>query len=167
MKKKSGWIKTIVFSMGLFAITGISAAQAASESPTLYDRIGGEPAARAICEDIWTNHTVNPIVNNRFSNSDPVYVKQMVFEIFAAATGGPVEYTGKDMLTTHASMNISDMEFNAVVDDVLKALDMNNVGAAERGEVLAILWSIKDQIVNPKLTTRALAPATSKDIPQP
>jgi hemoglobin len=167
MKKNSDWLKIIVFSIGLFAITGITAVQAVSEGPTLYDRIGGEPAARAICEDIWTNHTVNPIVNNRFSNSDPVYVKQMVFEIFAAATGGPVEYTGKDMLTTHAGMNISDMEFNAVVDDVLKALDMNNVGAAERGEVLAILWSVKDQIVNPKLTTGALAPATSKDIPRP
>jgi hemoglobin len=42
-----------------------------------------------------------------------------VFAIFAAATGGPVEYTGKDMLTTDAGMHISDMEFNAVVDDVL------------------------------------------------
>ena len=167
MKKQPGWLKFIILGIGLFAITGITATQAASDSPTLYDRIGGEPAARAICEDIWTNHTVNPIVNNRFSNSDPVYVKQMVFEIFAAATGGPVEYTGKDMLTTHAGMNISDMEFNAVVDDVLKALDMNNIGAAERGEVLAILWSVKDQIVNTKQTTKALAPATSRDVVQP
>lgn len=167
MTKQYSWLKTLALSVGLIAAAAIPALQAASESPTLYDRIGGEPAARAICEDIWTNHTVNPIVNNRFSNSNPVYVKQMVFEIFAAATGGPVEYTGKDMLTTHAGMNISDMEFNAVVDDVLKALDMNNVSAAERGEVLAILWSVKDQIVNPKLTTKALAPATSKDAPQP
>jgi hemoglobin len=90
-----------------------------------------------------------------------------VFAIFAAATGGPVEYTGKDMLTTDAGMHISDMEFNAVVDDVLKPLEMNNIGAAERGEVLAILWSIKDQTVNPRLTTRALAPATSQDASQP
>ncbi len=167
MIKQSRWKKIMALSMGIFAAATIQPLQAANEGPSLYDRIGGEPAARAICEDIWTNHTVNPIVNNRFSNSDPVYVKQMVFEIFAAATGGPVKYTGKDMLTAHAQMNISDMEFNAVVDDVLKALDMNNVGAAERGEVLAILWSVKDQIVNPKLTTKALAPATSQDPPQP
>ena len=167
MTNQSGWLKSTALGIGLFVATGLPVSQAAEEVSSLYDRIGGEPVARAICEDIWLNHTVNPIVNNRFSNSDPEYVIQKVFEIFASATGGPVEYTGKDMLTTHASMNISDMEFNAVVDDVLKALDMHNVGARERGEVLAILWSVKDQIVNSKLTTHALAPATSKDTQQP
>jgi len=50
------------------------------------------------------------------------------------------------------------MEFNAVVDDVLKAFEMNGIDKKERDEVLAILWSVKDQIVNPKLTTKALSP---------
>lgn len=166
MKKPNIRVTTIALGIGLFA-AGISALLAADKGPSLYERIGGESVARAVCEDIWTNHTVNPIVNNRFSNSDPEYVKQKVFEIFAAATGGPVEYTGKDMVTAHATMNINDMEFNAVVDDVLKALDMNNVSARERGEVLAILWSVKDQIVNSKLTTKALAPETSRDVQRP
>ncbi|MBG7610362.1 MAG: group 1 truncated hemoglobin [Anaerolineae bacterium] len=125
---------------------------------SLYDRIGGDDVARAVTEDIWNNHSKNPIVNNRFANSDPAYVKQKVFEIIAATTGGSVKYTGKDMLTTHAGMNINDMEFNAVVDDVLKAFDKHNIGKSERAEVLAILWSVKDQIVNPKLTTHALSP---------
>lgn len=164
MTKQYGWLKTMVLTIGIFLAAIIPASQAAEEGPSLYDRIGGEPVARAICEDIWTNHTLNPIVNNRFSNSNPEYVKQKVFEIFASATGGPVEYTGKDMLTTHAAMNISDMEFNAVVDDVLKALDMNNVGKRERGEVLAILWSVKDQVVNNKLTSKALTPATTRSV---
>jgi len=62
------------------------------------------------------------------------------------------------MLTAHAEMNISDMEFNAVVDDVLKAFEMHNVGKKERDEILAILWSVKDQVVNGKLTTKALSP---------
>lgn len=37
------------------------------------------------------------------------------------------------MLTTQAVINISDMEFNAVVDNVLKVLGMNNVGIREHG----------------------------------
>lgn len=153
MFKPTGFIKTIALMLGLL----ITTASYASET-SLYDRIGGEKGARAITEDIWNNHSKNPIVNNRFANSDPVYVKQKVFEIVAATTGGNVKYTGKDMLSTHASMNISDMEFNAVVDDVLKAFEMHGVKKKERDEVLAILWSVKDQIVNPKLTTRSLSP---------
>ena len=154
MFKRTGLIKKTV---GLMLGILIATASYANES-SLYDRIGGEKGARAITEDIWNNHSKNPIVNNRFANSDPAYVKQKVYEIVVASTGGPVKYTGKDMLTTHAGMNISDMEFNAVVDDVLKAFEMHNVGIQERNEVLAILWSVKDQVVNNKLTTKALSP---------
>jgi len=153
MFKQEHWIKTIGLMLGLLITNASYAAE-----KSLYDRIGGEDVARAVTEDIWNNHSKNPIVNNRFSNSDPAYVKQKVFEIIAATTGGSVKYTGKDMLSTHASMNINDMEFNAVVDDVLKAFDTHNIGKSERAEVLAILWSVKDQIVNPKLTTHALSP---------
>jgi len=153
MFKRKNWIKPIFLTMGLLLATTTYA-----DNVSLYDRIGGEKVARAVTEDIWNNHSKNPIVNNRFANSDPAYVKQKVFEIIVASTGGPVKYTGKDMLTTHAGMNISDMEFNAVVDDVLKAFESNNVGQQERNEVLAILWSVKDQVVNAKLTTKALSP---------
>jgi hemoglobin len=153
MFKRKNWIKTTGFIVGLL-VTVTSYA----DEKSLYDRIGGEKAVRAVTEDIWNNHSKNPIVNNRFTNSDPAYVKQKVYEIIVATTGGPLEYTGKDMLTTHAGMNISDMEFNAVVDDVLKAFESNNIGQRERNEVLAILWSVKDQVVNGKLTTNALSP---------
>ena len=51
------------------------------------------------------------------------------------------------MLTAHTGMNISDTEFVAVCDDVLSALAKNNVGDAERNEVLCILYSMKAEIV--------------------
>ena len=153
MFNQTSWGKTIGLMLGLLCATASYAGER-----SLYDRIGGEKVVRAVTEDIWNNHSKNPIVNNRFANSDSTYVKQKVFEIISATTGGSYKYTGKDMLTTHAGMNISDMEFNAVVDDVLKAFEMHNVGQQERNEVLAILWSVKDQVVNSKLTTRTLSP---------
>jgi hemoglobin len=154
MFKYTAWIKIIGLTVVLASISACN-----EESQTsLYDRIGGEKGVRTITENIWNNHSKNPIVNNRFANSDPEYVKQKVYEIVVASTGGPVEYTGKSMTDAHIAMNINDMEFNAVVDDVLKAFEMNNVDKKERDEVLAILWSVKDQVVNPKLTTKKLSP---------
>jgi len=154
MFKYTAWTKII----GLTVVLAFTSACNETSQTSLYDRIGGEKGARAITENIWNNHSKNPIVNNRFANSDPEYVKQKVYEIVVASTGGPVEYTGKSMTDAHIAMNINDMEFNAVVDDVLKAFEMNNVGKKERDEVLAILWSVKDQVVNPKLTTKSLSP---------
>jgi hemoglobin len=114
----------------------------------LYERLGGATGIHAIVEDIWTNHTSNPLVKNRYVESDPENVKRLVREFFGAGIGGPESYTGRDMLTAHKGMNISDEEFVAVVDDVLKALDSNEVGQKERDEVLCILYSMKGEIAH-------------------
>ena len=114
---------------------------------TLYERLGGATGIAAITEDIWSNHISNPLVKNRYVKSDPENVKRLVREMFGAGTGGPETYTGQDMLTAHTGMNINDQEFNAVIDDVLKALKSNNIGEQENNEVLAILWSMKGDIV--------------------
>ena len=139
---------------------GPAGAQESSEpaaKASLYDRIGGETKVRAIVEDIWNNHSSNPIVKDRFAASNPDYVKQRVFEIFAAATGATdVQYNGKDMKAAHQGMNINEMEFNAVVDDVLAACAKHKMGRQEMDEVLAILWSVRKDIVNSHILTDAL-----------
>jgi len=114
---------------------------------SLYDRLGGGDGVKQIVADVWANHTSNPKVKNRYVNSDGENVKRVVWEFFCSGIGGPQEYTGQDMLTAHTGMNINDEEFVAVCDDVLAALDKNNVGATERNEVLCILYSMKADIV--------------------
>jgi len=128
-----------------------------SAERTLYERIGGREKVKAIVEDIWNNHAQNPIVKDRFAGSDPSYVKKRVFEIFAAATGATdVEYKGMDMKSAHKGMNISEMEFNAVVDDVLAACATHKMAQQEQNEVLAILWSVRKDIVNSHIITDTL-----------
>jgi hemoglobin len=134
-----------------------SSTAAAPAAKSLYERIGGKEKVKAIVEDIWNNHAKNPIVKDRFAGSDPSYVKKRVFEIFAAATGATdVEYKGMDMKSAHKGMNINEMEFNAVVDDVLAACAMHKMAQQEQNEVLAILWSVRKDIVNSHIITDTL-----------
>lgn len=157
-------IKTIAIAGILstsFAAVNVMAVEAKAvavvpAAQSLYDRIGGEVVVRSIADDIWTNHSNNPIVKGRFGNSDPEYVKQRVFEIFAAATGGDVEYKGMDLAERHSNMNISEMEFNASIDDIMAAMTKNNIAQKEKDEVLVILWSVRPAIVNRFMTTEAL-----------
>jgi len=44
-------------------------------------------------------------------------------------------------------MNISEQEFVAVVDDAMGALKSNDVDAATCNDVLAILWSLKGEVM--------------------
>lgn len=121
--------------------------EAALDTATLYERLGGRPGIEAIVEDIWNNHVSNPLIAKRYANSDPANVKRLVTEMCCAGFGGPETYSGKDMIAAHKGMNINDTEFVAVCDDVLKALDKNNVGKRERDEILCILYSLKNDVV--------------------
>jgi hemoglobin len=114
---------------------------------SLYERLGGADGIAAIVEDVWTNHTTNPAIKQRYVNSDGENVKRLVREMFCAGTGGSETYTGKDMTTTHTGMNISDEEFVAVIDDVLDAMDKHKAGQREKDEVLCILYSMKSEVV--------------------
>jgi hemoglobin len=51
------------------------------------------------------------------------------------------------MLTTHKGMNISEQEFLAVVDDIMGAMNKNDVGEDEQKDVLSILYSLKGQVI--------------------
>jgi hemoglobin len=114
---------------------------------TLYTRLGGLEKIAVIVSELVDLHLVNPVVKNRFAKSDPAQLKHQATMFFCAGSGGPEQYTGKDMLTAHRTMNISEQEFIAVIDDVLAALDRNHVGMQERMEVLAILYSLKGEVV--------------------
>jgi len=115
---------------------------------TLYERLGGADAIGRIIDDAVDAHLSNPLVSPRYAHvKDLDHTKRMAFEFFCAGSGGPESYTGRDMVTTHSGMNISEQEFLAVIDDILGALDKNSVGEQERKDVLAVLYSLKDEII--------------------
>jgi hemoglobin len=118
------------------------------QQASLYERLGGYDGISAITEDIWANHTSNEAIKQRYADSDADKVKGLVRDMFCAGTGGPETYTGKDMLSAHRGMNISDQEFVAVIDDVLDAMAKNGAGKREQDEVLSILYSMKAEIVH-------------------
>ena len=51
------------------------------------------------------------------------------------------------MLTTHKGMNVSEQEFIAVVDDIMWALDKHEMSDETKKDVLAILYSLKGEII--------------------
>lgn len=115
---------------------------------TLYERLGGASGIARLVDDVMDAHLNNPLVKTRFENAEDLeYSKKMAREFFGAGSGGPETYSGRDMVTAHKGMNISEQEYMAVMDDILGAMDKNNLGEEEKKDVLAILYSLKDQII--------------------
>lgn len=114
---------------------------------SLYERLGGADAVKAIAHEIIENHLRNPIVGTRFRNADVPRLKEMARQFLSMGTGGPDTYTGKDIRASHAGMNISEQEFVAVLDDAMAALETLRVAPTEKAEVLAALYSLKGEVV--------------------
>lgn len=117
-------------------------------SISLYERLGGAQGISRIVDDVIESHLQNPLVNARFKSiKDIEHSKKMAREFFAAGSGGPEKYTGKDMLSAHRGMNISEQEYLAVMDDIMGALEKHGIGETTRKDVLAILYSLKGEII--------------------
>ena len=59
----------------------------------------------------------------------------------------PAKYEGKDIVSTHANMHISNPEFEAAVGDLKATLDKLQIPNTEQKELLAIVESTRPQIV--------------------
>ena len=115
---------------------------------SLYERLGRRDGIARITRSLIENHMANPLVKPRYENSEDLgRVEQRVIEFFCAGAGGPESYSGRDMLATHRGMNINEQEFVTVVDDAMAALASNGIEPGTRNEVLAILWSLKGEVV--------------------
>ena len=120
----------------------------ATSTASLYERLGRREGITRITRQLMSNHLANPLVKTRFEKSeDLARVERRAIEFFCAGTGGPETYTGQDMLATHRGMNISEQEFMAVIDDAMAALETCSIDAPTRNEVLAVLWSMKREVI--------------------
>jgi hemoglobin len=118
-----------------------------SAAGTLYDRLGGMPAIEKVTGDFIAIVVKDERINTRFANADAANLKKQLVDQICEAAKGPCQYKGKDMKTAHTGMKITDEEFGALVEDLVKALKDNGVKDPEIQELGAALGSMKDQIV--------------------
>lgn len=114
---------------------------------TLYERLGGIDAITAVVEDFRDRVARDDRINLKFTRTDLARLTKMLIDQVSAATGGPHRYNGRGMKEAHAGMNVTNGEFNALVEDLVATLNHFKVPSAEQGELLAILGPLKSDIV--------------------
>lgn len=115
---------------------------------TLYERLGGHSGITRLVTDIVDNHYRNPLIKTRFEQiKDRAAVEHHSVEFLCAGSGGPQAYTGRDMVTVHKGMNVSEQELIAAIDDIVMAMNKNQLDQSVQSEVVAILYSLKGDVV--------------------
>lgn len=120
---------------------------------TLYQRLGSAEGIAAIIDDVVAAHVENPVIKARFlpyleTPEKVKVIKKHFCDFLGMGCGGPEQYTGRDMVTTHRGMNINEMEFVAALDDILMVLDKHNIDPETKKEVLVMAYSLKGDILH-------------------
>ena len=115
---------------------------------TLFVSLGGEPAVKAVVKDFVEEEVAkDDRINSFFKNADIPGLEKKLYEQICAAAGGGCTYTGKDMKTAHAGMNIKSADFDALVEDLVKSFKKFNVKDADQQALLGVLGPMKSDIV--------------------
>ena len=123
---------------------------------TLWDRLGGEPAVSAVVDEFVKTAAADPKVNFTRqgtprqwdpSEANVKRLKRRLVEFISQNTGGPLKYQGRDMVSAHTGMNITNSEFDALAGHLVRALDKFNVGQQEKDELVQIVSSTRPQMV--------------------
>jgi hemoglobin len=141
-----------VFALGSLSPAVATVKDKKAKQASLYKRLGGKPAIKKVVDDFVGNVANDGRINKFFADTakDPKRLasfKGKLVDQICQASGGPCKYKGKDMKTAHKGMGVGDGDFNALVEDLVKALDDNHVGATEKNELLGALGPMKGDIV--------------------
>ncbi len=145
-------MKLAIVSIGFAAILGCAGPQrapaaTATDQRSLYERLGGRAAITAVVERFVARTGKDPRLEARFLNTDIPHLKAAMLDQISEGTGGPFKYSGKDMRTAHAGLNITEAEFAAFMEDLKTTLDEMKVPEREQREVLASFNALKADTV--------------------
>jgi hemoglobin len=120
---------------------------------TLYDRLGGLAPISVVVDDF-----IDAMVPDPFLNRNPAiaearkrvpapYLKFQVTAMVCQATGGPCQYVGRDMKSSHAHLNITEPEWDRMVVIFKEVLAKHQVPGPEQQELMEIVGSTRADIV--------------------
>lgn len=105
----------------------------------LQQDFGGKEGLTAIVEIFMGNLMADPRTQPFFEGKDLVRIKRELTEQFCVILGGDCVYSGRDMRTAHSGMKIDRNNFNALVEDLQRAMDTHNVPFRSQNKLIAIL----------------------------
>ncbi|QEE25347.1 MAG: group 1 truncated hemoglobin [Rhodanobacter sp.] len=137
------------------AMPNQSAAMAASapRDPALkpvFEEFGGKPGLVSLVNDFMDNLMADPVTHPFFANVDREHVKKELVDQFCVILDGPCTYTGRDMASVHKGMGVNRADFNALVEDLQKAMNQHKIPFRAQNKLLAKLAPMHKVIITRK-----------------
>lgn len=147
-------LTALALGLALAAATTAASAQsmAAAAMPAadagLYQALGERAGIERVVADLLRRATADSRISAQFKDTNLPQLQARLTDQICAATGGPCRYTGADMKSAHANLDIRKSDFNALVEDLQAAMDANGVPFSAQTRLLALLAPMHRDVVN-------------------
>ncbi len=117
-------------------------------SKSLCAELGGKPVIESVVHDFYQMVYYDHQLKAYFETTDMDALRAHQTEFLSMVTGGPTDYSGRDMERAHAELDITTQDFELVVSYLERALEQNDISEAHRETILSAVEAYEDAIVS-------------------
>jgi hemoglobin len=132
---------------GIALLAVLIQAGPADADDSLYQALGARDGITKIATLTIDLCVADARIKARFFDTNLNRLKRLLADQFCVLSGGPCTYGGRTMKETHATMKLTNADFNALVEDLQTAMDRQKIPFRTQNRLLAILAPLERDIV--------------------
>ncbi len=117
-----------------------------ADEQSIYERIGGEEGISGMVDDFYEKVMADSELAPFFENIPMDRQLRMQREFFAAATGGPIVYSGRPLSEAHHGMGITRRLFQRFTEHMISTLEERGIGKPDVMDIIARVNLYADEI---------------------
>ncbi|KPB80214.1 group 1 truncated hemoglobin [Pseudomonas syringae pv. tomato] len=124
-----------------------SCAQQPPRDDSLYQDLGQRAGIQRIVEGMLLNIAKDERIVEHFKKVNIVRLRDKLVEQLCVEAGGPCRYTGDSMAESHKGQNLTPSDFNALVENLIAAMDTENVPVPVQNRLIARLAPMRGEVL--------------------
>ena len=126
-------------------LTGCQSLQREPDS-SLYLQLGEREGIADVVEDLLYIIVDDTRISHQFKGINVAQFHRHLTDQLCELSGGPCEYSGREMRESHAAMGITDTQFNALAEGLILAMEQNNIPIAAQNRLIKQLLPLYPDI---------------------
>ena len=114
---------------------------------SLYDQLGQYQGIDSLVRELIYGIAKDERIKDRYRGVNMEKFKKGLSDYICQLAAGPCEYKGDSMIVVHAGHQYTNTEFNALVGDLIVAMNRKKIPAATQNALLKVLAPAYDDIV--------------------